>query len=173
MNPTYDNILISGLFFTPNGLSHKKKGVCMSLDYIRVKIHGEFIPRYHSEQAAGCDLCADIKGEIVITAGHFATVPTGVRIELPEGYEAQIRPRSGLAMKYGIGVVNSPGTIDADYRGEIKVILFNMGSDSFIVRRGDRIAQMVFNRITRAVFDVTDNLGDTKRGSGGFGHTGE
>lgn len=139
---------------------------------IEVKIIGKFIPEYQSEQASGCDLYAEIGEDITIEPGTYSIVPTGVRIELPAGYEAQVRPRSGLALKHGIGVLNTPGTIDADYRGEIKVILFNLGHESFAIRSGDRIAQLVFNKVVRGEFIPVDKLKDTKRGSGGFGHTG-
>jgi dUTP pyrophosphatase len=139
---------------------------------VKVKIEGEFVPQYQSEQAAGCDLCACIEHELVIEPGQFCAVPTGIWLEIPEGYEAQVRPRSGLAMKNGIGILNSPGTIDADYRGEVKVILFNFGKMPFKINRGDRIAQMVFSRALKAEFEKTDELKQTKRGSGGFGHTG-
>jgi len=139
---------------------------------IKVKIQGEFIPQYQSDQAAGCDLYACVDAHIVIEPGAFCTIPTGIRLEIPQGYEAQVRPRSGFAMRNGIGVLNSPGTIDADYRGEIKVVLFNYSKKNFIVRRGDRIAQLVFSNATRADFIPTRQLRQTKRGSGGFGHTG-
>ena len=140
---------------------------------IKVKINGKFIPQYHSEQAAGCDLVADINKEVVIEPGHYCAIPTGIRIELPHGYEAQVRPRSGLAINHGIGILNSPGTIDADYRGEIKVILFNFNKRPFKIKNRDRIAQIVFNRVERAEFEPVKQLKKTKRGSGGFGHTGK
>lgn len=140
---------------------------------IKVKIVGKRIPEYQSEQASGCDLYADIKEDMIIESGAYCIVPTGIRIELPYGYEAQVRPRSGLALKNGIGILNTPGTIDADYRGEIKVILFNLGQEPFTVRAGDRIAQLVFNDVVRGEFVSVKELNDTKRGSGGFGHTGK
>jgi dUTP pyrophosphatase len=140
---------------------------------IIVKIDGKFVPQYQSEQAAGCDLCADIDKEVVIAPGDFYTVPTGIKIEIPDGYEAQVRPRSGLALKNGIGVLNAPGTIDADYRGEIKVILFNFGKAPFCIKRGDRIAQLVFTHVVQAKFETAQRLMNTKRGNGGFGHTGK
>lgn len=140
---------------------------------IRVKINGEFIPQYQSKQAAGCDLYACVDKEILLEPGQFSAIPTGIKIEIPKGYEAQVRPRSGLAMKNGIGILNSPGTIDADYRGEIKVILFNFGKRYFKINRGDRIAQLVFTHIARAEFIPRKQLKETKRGSGGFGHTGK
>ena len=137
---------------------------------IRVRIHGASIPQYHSEQAAGCDICAC--EDVVIRPGHIGSVSTGIKIEIPIGYEAQVRPRSGLAAKYGIGILNSPGTIDADYRGEVKVILFNFGKKRFRIKKGDRIAQLVFSHVAKAEFILAEKLKRTKRGSGGFGHTG-
>jgi len=147
-------------------------GVLVSDSSIKVKIKGRFIPRYQSEHAAGCDLCADIDKELVIKPNGFCTIATGISIEMPAGYEAQVRPRSGLAQKYGIGVLNSPGTIDADYRGEIKVILFNFGNKPFKIKKGDRIAQLVFSRIKRVEFIPTKELNKTARQAGGFGHSG-
>ena len=140
---------------------------------IKVKIIGNFIPEYQSEKASGCDLYADVKDDIIIKSGAYCIVPTGIRIELPDGYEAQVRPRSGLALQHGIGILNAPGTIDADYRGEIRVILFNLGQDQFTIRSGDRIAQLVFNEVVQGQFIVVEQLNGTKRGSGGFGHTGK
>jgi dUTP pyrophosphatase len=139
---------------------------------INVKIKGRFIPQYKSDQAAGCDLFADIDEDIVIGPREFCTIPTGISIEIPQGYEAQVRPRSGLAKNHGIGIVNSPGTIDADYRGEVKVILYNLGSSPFRIKNRDRIAQLVFNRVERAEFESVKQLDTTDRGEGGFGHTG-
>jgi dUTP pyrophosphatase len=130
------------------------------------------LPGYMTSHAAGMDLHADIEGEIVLHPGERLLVPTGIAIALPDGYEAQIRPRSGLALKHGISLVNSPGTIDADYRGEISVILINHGSEAFRLRRGERVAQMVVARFSRVEWDERDNLEETARGSGGFGHTG-
>jgi len=140
---------------------------------IQIKITGKFVPEYQSEQASGCDLCADIEEDIILEAGKYCTVPTGLKVEIPEGFEAQVRPRSGLALKHGIGVLNTPGTIDADYRGEIRVILFNLGHAPFNIRSGDRIAQLVFNQVVRGEFIEVERLKTTKRGSGGFGHTGK
>jgi len=130
------------------------------------------LPKYHTEHSAGMDLMAAVSSDVVIEPGLWALVPTGLAVELPEGYEAQIRPRSGLALKHGISLVNSPGTIDADYRGEVGVILINFGPEPFTVKRGDRIAQMVIGRVFRADVEVAEDLGDTGRGDGGFGHTG-
>jgi len=129
-------------------------------------------PEYMSEMASGMDLYANVAEETVLPKGGIAIVPTGIMISLPSGYEAQIRPRSGLAAKYGIGLVNSPGTIDADYRGEIKAIMINHGQEDFHIRRGDRIAQMVICQTERASFELVGELPETRRGAGGFGHTG-
>lgn len=137
-----------------------------------VKFTGTFIPRYASEKAAGCDICADIEDRLTIQPGQYCAVPTGIRLEIPDGCEVQVRPRSGLALNHGIGILNGPGTIDADYRGEIKVILFNFGSGPFTINRGDRIAQLVFAHFARAEFVRANELNRTERGSGGFGHTG-
>lgn len=141
-------------------------------DYLCVRVRGDLIPRYQSVLAAGCDLYAAIDDEIVLHAHDFCTIPTGIRLEIPPGYEAQVRPRSGLAKRHGIGVLNSPGTIDADYRGEIKVILFNYGDEPFAIKRRDRIAQLVFSRVERARFVPVKRLKRTKRQAGGLGHTG-
>ncbi|TLS77836.1 dUTP diphosphatase [Mariprofundus erugo] len=136
--------------------------------------HGEGIelPFYASNHAAGADLRAAIDEEIVIAPGQYRLIRTGFAMALPENYEAQIRPRSGLALKYGITVLNSPGTIDADYRGEVGVILINHGTAAFTVCRGDRIAQMVIAPFSRAAFQTVSALSDTDRGSGGFGSSG-
>ncbi len=130
------------------------------------------LPRYATEGSAGMDVEAAIKADIVIQPGEVALVPTGLAVVIPVGYELQIRPRSGLAMKYAVTIINSPGTIDSDYRGEIKIALINHGSNPFIVHRGDRIAQMVLAPVTRARLVLTQSLDRTSRGDGGFGHTG-
>lgn len=130
------------------------------------------LPRYMSPQAAGMDLSAAVADTRILAPGQIALIPTGFAMALPEGYEAQIRPRSGLAVRHGIGLINAPGTVDADYRGEVMVALINLGSTPYTVRRGDRIAQMVVNRICRVALQVVDTLPDTRRGEGGFGHTG-
>ncbi len=130
------------------------------------------LPAYETDHAAGMDLRAAVKEDVVLQPGERRLVPTGLRIALPPGYEAQIRPRSGLALKHGIGMVNAPGTIDADYRGEIRVILINHGDESFSIRRGDRIAQMVVAPHVRVTWETADTLDATVRGDGGFGHTG-
>ncbi len=130
------------------------------------------LPRYMSGLASGLDLRAAVKEEIVLAPGKRMLVPTGLFIEVPPGYEAEIRPRSGLAVKHGISIVNAPGTIDADYRGEVGIILINLGDEPFIIRRGERIAQMVIKEIVRAELLKKDQLSETGRNSGGFGHTG-
>lgn len=130
------------------------------------------LPSYATAGSAGMDVCAAVGPELVIAPGQTVLVPTGFRIELPQGHEAQVRPRSGLAAKHGIGILNSPGTIDSDYRGEVKVILTNFGQTPFTVRRGDRIAQMVVTRYERVEWTEVASLDDTARGEGGFGHTG-
>jgi dUTP pyrophosphatase len=132
----------------------------------------DVLPAYQTGGASGMDLRADIGNEIVLPPMGRALVPTGISLALPPGMEAQVRPRSGLANRSGVTCLNSPGTIDADYRGEVLVILVNFGSDPFTVRRGDRIAQLVFAPVVRASFHVVDDLDPTPRGEGGFGHTG-
>ena len=130
------------------------------------------VPHYQTEHSAGVDLYAAVDGDLVIGPGQWKLVPTGIAVAIPEGYEGQVRPRSGLSLKHGIGMLNGPGTIDADYRGEIGIILFNFSERPFPVRRGDRIAQLVFAKLTKAEFRKVDALPETRRGDGGFGHTG-
>ena len=131
------------------------------------------LPSYETDHAAGMDLRAALTEPVTLAPGERTLIPTGIRIALPEGYEAQIRPRSGLAIRQGISMVNTPGTIDADYRGEIGVILVNLGSAPFTIRRGERIAQMVIAPVLRAAFDLVETLDETDRGAGGFGSTGK
>jgi len=131
------------------------------------------LPQYETAHAAGMDMRAFIGEEMVIKPMQRMLVPTGLHIELPVGYEAQIRPRSGLAYKHGISIVNSPGTIDADYRGEIKVLLINFSDTDFVVNNGDRIAQMVIAKHETVIWDAAEQLSDTARGEGGYGHTGK
>ena len=131
------------------------------------------LPRYMTDQSAGMDLCAALKEDLVLNKGELTLIPTGFAIALPQGFEAQIRPRSGLAIKHGIGLINSPGTIDADYRGEIKIAVINLGPAPYTFRRGDRIAQMVIKKVYLASLDVVEELDETKRNTGGFGHTGK
>ncbi|MBU0477463.1 dUTP diphosphatase [bacterium] len=130
------------------------------------------LPKYMTERASGMDLSAAVKEDMVLKPGEIKLVPTGVQIGIPPGYEGQVRPRSGLALKHGISIVNSPGTIDADYRGEVGVILVNLGEKDFLIRRGDRIAQLVINKVDRADLVYVDKLTKTSRNTGGFGHTG-
>ncbi len=130
------------------------------------------IPRYMTPHSAGMDLAAAVAAPLILDKGAIALVPTGFAVALPAGFEAQIRPRSGLAVKYGIGLVNSPGTIDADYRGEVKVAVINWGPSPYTIRRGDRIAQMVIQPVIQARFAVVAVLDETDRNGGGFGHTG-
>ncbi|MGB0166804.1 MAG: dUTP diphosphatase [Luteibaculum sp.] len=131
------------------------------------------LPSYATEQSAGMDLRAELEVPIVLNPGDFKMIPTGIFIALPAGFEAQVRPRSGLAAKHGITVLNSPGTIDADYRGEIKVILINHGKESFEIQQGERIAQLVIAACQQVSWKTTETLNDTTRGAGGFGHTGK
>jgi dUTP pyrophosphatase len=135
---------------------------------------GLALPAYETADAAGMDLRAAVPDDqpITLKPGERAMAPTGLTIALPPGHEAQVRPRSGLAAKHGITCLNTPGTIDADYRGEVKVILINLGQEPFVIRRGERIAQMVVAPVTRAELDVVTELDETKRGAGGFGSTG-
>jgi dUTP pyrophosphatase len=130
------------------------------------------LPVYMTEGAAGLDLCADIDGRIDLAPMARALIPTGIAIALPIGFEAQIRPRSGLALKQGFALVNSPGTIDSDYRGEIQIIAINLGSDSIVIERGQRIAQMILQRVIRAQWQEVSELPSSARQEGGFGHTG-
>jgi dUTP pyrophosphatase len=130
------------------------------------------LPQYMTSGASGVDLFASLESEVTLAPGERRLIPTGISVAIPVGFEGQVRPRSGLAVQRGIGVVNGPGTIDADYRGEIGVVLINFGKDPFTVRDGDRIAQMVISRVFRAVWEEVDDLPTTQRQEGGFGHTG-
>ena len=130
------------------------------------------LPAYHTEDSSGLDLHAAVKEPILIQPGGIKIIPTGLKLSIPSGYEAQVRPRSGLAKDYGITVLNTPGTVDADYRGEVQVILINLGKQDFQINSGDRIAQLVFNQVIKAEFGLVEELDETKRKNGGFGHTG-
>ena len=130
------------------------------------------LPAYATEHAAGMDLCAAVEADVIVAPGARILVPTGLTIALPDGYEAQIRPRSGLALKNGITLLNTPGTIDADYRGEVKIILANLGTEPFVITRGMRIAQMVVAAYARVEWDEVNELPESGRGAGGFGSTG-
>ena len=130
------------------------------------------IPRYATSGSSGMDLVADVNEDIVLKPGDIKLISAGIYISIPEGYEAQVRPRSGLALKHGISLVNTPGTIDSDYRGLINIIMINHGKEPFTIKRGDRIAQMVIKAVVKAEIEVTEELDDTVRSHGGFGHTG-
>ncbi len=134
--------------------------------------HGLPLPAYASLGAAGADLHAAVDAPLVLPPGGRAAVPTGLELELPVGFEAQVRPRSGLALRHGLTVANAPGTVDADYRGEVRVVLVNLGAEPVTIHRGDRVAQLVVAPVTRAEFAVADALGTTPRAGGGFGSTG-
>jgi dUTP pyrophosphatase len=131
------------------------------------------LPAYATEGSSGMDLRAALENDLVLQAGKFALVPTNLSVEIPYGYEIQVRPRSGLAAKNGVSVLNTPGTIDSDYRGEVKVILFNFSNENFVVKRGERIAQMVLSKVYLASLIETNDLNESVRGEGGFGHTGK
>lgn len=130
------------------------------------------LPRYMSPHAAGMDICAAVEASLTIVPGQICLVPTGLAMALPNGYEAQVRPRSGLAVKHGIGIINAPGTIDSDYRGEVKVALINLGQEPFTLMRGERMAQMIIQRVFRADVRLATQLDETQRNGGGFGSTG-
>lgn len=147
-----DNVLVA-IAFTPAG-------------------HDLGLPEYATDLSAGMDLKAAITTQLQIEPRQRALIPTGIMISLPPGYEAQIRPRSGLALRHGLAILNSPGTIDADYRGEIQIILANLGSEPVVIDRGQRIAQMVVAPVSRVQWQIAQTLDDTDRGAGGFGHTG-
>lgn len=145
------------------------------MNKIEVKVvasQGAVVPVYKTEGAAGADVCAFVTETVTIEPGTFAMIPTGLFFEIPQGYEIQVRPRSGLAAKNGITVLNTPGTIDSDYRGELKIILINLGKQAFVVNNGERIAQIIVSPVTVADFKITDSLSDTQRGEKGFGSTG-
>ncbi|MBD5240376.1 MAG: dUTP diphosphatase [Bacteroidales bacterium] len=137
-----------------------------------VNLSGLELPTYETTESAGMDVRAALKEPQTLQPGERALIPTGLKIQLPAGYECQVRPRSGLALKKGITVLNTPGTVDADYRGEIGIILINLSSEPFEITPGERIAQLVINQYTRIQWEPVDRLDETKRGDGGFGHTG-
>jgi dUTP pyrophosphatase len=146
-----------------------------SIDFLRLDPDNNQdlpLPRYMTAQSSGMDICAALTGDLVLAPGRIRLVPTGFAMALPDGFEAQIRPRSGLAVKHGISIVNAPGTIDADYRGEVKIALINLGPEPVTIKRGDRIAQMVIQQVCQVRVNVVDQLNDTDRSGGGFGHTG-
>ncbi len=131
------------------------------------------LPKYATHGSAGLDIAAAVKEEIIIPKGKIGFVPTNISVEIPEGYEIQVRPRSGLAVKHGITVLNSPGTIDSDYRGEVKIILINLGEEDYKISRGERIAQLVVSKVYQAKFSEVEDLNNSHRGEGGFGHSGK
>jgi dUTP pyrophosphatase len=131
------------------------------------------LPEYATEGSAGMDIRAAVNEPLIVKMGKIVIVPTNLSVEIPQGYEIQVRPRSGLAAKHGIGILNSPGTIDSDYRGEIKIILINFGKEDFAIQKGERIAQLIISRVFRANFNEENSLNESKRGIGGFGHTGK
>jgi dUTP pyrophosphatase len=143
----------------------------MKINIINTSNHP--LPAYETLHAAGMDLRANLTDSVTLEFGQRTLIPTGLFIELPVGYEAQIRPRSGLAFKHGITVLNSPGTVDADYRGEIKVLLINLGSEPFVIQQGERIAQMIIAKHETAEWEIVEKLGETNRGAGGYGSTGK
>jgi dUTP pyrophosphatase len=143
-----------------------------SLEVLIAKKDGAQLPVYATHASSGVDLCAFIEEPIVLKPFERSLVPIGIFIGIPEGYEAEVRPRSGIAIKYGVTVLNTPGTIDADYRGEVKVILINLGSEPFTINNGDRIAQMVFKSVANVDWKIVESLTETARGEGGFGSTG-
>ncbi len=150
------------------------------MDSIKIKIKrisDEFseipLPSYATEGSSGMDIRAVLKEPETLKPGEVKLISTNLSVEIPIGYEIQVRPRSGLAAKYGIGVLNSPGTIDSDYRGEVKIILFNFGKDPFEIKSGERIAQIILSKVYKAEIEESSNLNETKRGEGGFGHTGK
>jgi dUTP pyrophosphatase len=136
------------------------------------KDHAVSLPQYMTEGSSGMDLFASLPQEVTLVPGERKLIPAGISVAIPEGFEGQIRPRSGLAIQKGIGIVNGPGTIDSDYRGEVGVLLINLGKESFTIRNGDRIAQMVISPVYRVILEEVDDLPPTRRQGGGFGHTG-
>jgi dUTP pyrophosphatase len=143
---------------------------------LRVKKMGPIevpLPAYQTEGAAGLDLCAALAESLTLMPGGRRLVATGIALEIPVGFEGQVRPRSGLALRHGVGIVNSPGTVDSDYRGEIGVVLINHGQEPFVVKPGDRIAQLVVTPVARAVIELVENLSETERGGAGYGSTGQ
>jgi dUTP diphosphatase len=140
----------------------------LSEDYLDIPL-----PTYSTTGSAGLDVRAAVEDEMKIEKGKIALVPTGFSVEIPDGFEIQVRPRSGLALKHGIGLLNSPGTIDSDYRGEVKIILINLGEEDYFIKRGERIAQLIISKVYKAQLIESDELQVTERNDGGFGHTGK
>ena len=153
-------------------MSNNNLPITIRISRVNESVKDIHLPAYATAGSSGMDIHAAVEGEQIIKAGETALVPAGFMMEIPSGYEAQVRPRSGLAIKHSIGILNSPGTIDSDYRGELKVILTNFGNQDFVVKRGDRIAQLVIMPVVRAVWEEVKNVEETSRGAGGFGHSG-
>jgi len=147
--------------------------VKLKIKRISDKYNDIALPHYATEGSAGMDIRAAIDDELVINSGEIKLVPTNLIFEIPEGYEIQVRPRSGLALKHGIGLLNSPGTIDSDYRGEVGIIMNNISKENFVVKRGDRIAQIVLTQFYKAEILEVESISESQRGDGGFGHTGK
>ena len=157
----------------PDAMNHASNDTTLRIRRLHPETDADIpLPQYMTPQSSGMDLCAACRRDMAMAPGDIALVPTGLAIALPPGYEAQIRPRSGLAVKQGIGIINSPGTIDADYRGEIGIILINLSGEDFVVKHGERICQMVINRVEMIAWSEVDSLEESERGAGGFGHTG-
>ena len=150
----------------------KRAAVLVKVKRVRLNPEEVPLPRYMTSSSSGMDLCAALSEEVVLNPGERRLIPTGIAVSIPEGYEGQVRPRSGLALRHGITLVNTPGTIDADYRGEIGILLINLGNQPFSVRHGERIAQLVVAPVCRADVEWSEELDDTPRNQGGFGHTG-
>ncbi|MCX5905710.1 MAG: dUTP diphosphatase [Deltaproteobacteria bacterium] len=151
----------------------KKQAVAIKVKRLRQDSGNEIpLPRYMTERSSGMDLFAAIDDLVSLQPGERKLIPTGIALAIPEGFEGQVRPRSGLALRHGVTLVNTPGTIDADYRGEVGVLLINLGNENFQVKRGDRIAQLVIVPVLRATLELADDLDATSRSGGGFGHTG-
>ena len=147
--------------------------VKINIKRISTEFHDIPLPSYTTDGSAGMDIRAAIQDELVMEPGAAVLVPTNLIVEIPSGFELQVRPRSGLAINHSIGILNSPGTIDSDYRGEVKIILMNFGKENFTIKRGDRIAQLILSKVYRADLNVKDDLSATSRGEGGFGHSGK
>ena len=150
----------------------KKENIKIKFKRLREELNHIPLPSYATKGSAGMDVYAALEKPITISRGTIEMIPTNISVEIPEGYEIQVRPRSGLAAKHGIGILNSPGTIDSDYRGEIKIIIINLGAEDFIIQPAERIAQLVVSKVYTADFIETKDLNNTSRGEGGFGHTG-
>jgi len=149
-----------------------ERSIDIKVKRIRKELNNIPLPSYTTKGSAGMDIYAALEMPVTVSRGAIELVPTNISVEIPEGYEIQVRPRSGLAAKHGIGILNSPGTIDSDYRGEIKIIIINFGTEDFIIQPAERIAQLVVSKVYTANFIESNDLNNTSRGEGGFGHTG-